>query len=171
MKTEELAKIASETPTKYQYLMLQDIVDGKIEKQLPYIAGIDSKYKAAILKNNDIVMSKLTPFKICVVHIDDDKEILANGNLFRLTVDPKEMNPVYVMLFLNSNDGQQELAKYIKGAAMRTISIKDLNKVQIPDIDRAEQDKIAAKYTKLMSRLQEIDKERQKVLSEISSLI
>lgn len=171
MKTEELAKIASETPTKYQYLMLQDIVDGKIEKQLPYITGIDSKYKAAILKNNDIVMSKLTPFKICVVHIDDDKEILANGNLFRLTVDPKKMNPVYVMLFLSSTEGQQELSKYIKGAGMRTISIKDLYKVQIPDIDRSEQDKIAAKYTTLMNRLKEIDLERQKVLSDISALV
>ncbi|WP_297966629.1 N-6 DNA methylase [uncultured Anaerovibrio sp.] len=171
IKTEELAQLASETPTKYQYLMLQDIVDGKIENQLPYITGIDKKYKDAILRNNDIVISKLTPFKICLVHIDDDKEILANGNLFRLTVDPKKMNPVYVMLFLSSTEGQQELSKYIKGAGMRTISIKDLYKVQIPDIDRTKQDKIAAKYTTLMNRLKEIDLERQKVLSDISALV
>ena len=170
MKATDLAKLESKVPTKYQYLMLQDIVDGKIEKQLPYITGIDSKYKDAILRNNDIVISKLTPFKVCLINIDDDKEILANGNLFRLTVDPKKMNPVYVMLFLSSEDGQQEMSKYIKGTAMRTISIKDLYKVQIPDIDRAEQDKIAAKYNALMSRLKEIDMERQKVLSEISKL-
>ena len=171
MKADDLAKLESKVPTKYQYLMLQDIVDGKIEKQLPYITGIDNKYKDAILRNNDIVISKLTPFKVCLINIDDDKEIFANGNLFRLTVDPKKMNPVYVMLFLRSEEGQQEMSKYIKGTAMRTISIKDLYKVQIPDIDRSEQDKIAAKYTTLMNRLQEIDKERQKVLSEISSLI
>ena len=167
VKAEELAKLASDMPTDYQYLMLQDIVDGKIANQLPYIRAIDKKYRDAVLVNNDIVISKLTPFKICLVHVEDGKKILANGNLFRLTVDPKKMNPVYVMLFLSSPDGQQELSKYIKGTAMRTISIKDLNKVQIPDIDRDKQDKIAAKYTTLMSRLEEIDIERQKVLSEI----
>ena len=171
VKAEELAKLASDMPTDYQYLMLQDIVDGKIANQLPYIRAIDKKYRDAVLVNNDIVISKLTPFKICLVHVEDGKKILANGNLFRLTVDPKKMNPVYVMLFLSSPDGQQELSKYIKGTAMRTISIKDLNKVQIPDIDRAKQDKIAAKYTTLMSRLEEIDIERQKVLSEISKLV
>ena len=171
VKAEELAKLASDMPTDYQYLMLQDIVDGKIANQLPYIRAIDKKYRDAVLVNNDIVISKLTPFKICLVHVEDGKKILANGNLFRLTVDPKKMNPVYVMLFLSSPDGQQELSKYIKGTAMRTISIKDLNKVQIPDIDRAKQDKIAAKYTTLMSRLEEIDSERQKVLSEISKLV
>lgn len=171
VKAEELAKLASDMPTDYQYLMLQDIVDGKIANQLPYIRAIDTKYRDAVLVNNDIVISKLTPFKICLVHVEDGKKILANGNLFRLTVDPKKMNPVYVMLFLSSPDGQQELSKYIKGTAMRTISIKDLNKVQIPDIDRAKQDKIAAKYTTLMSRLEEIDIERQKVLSEISKLV
>ena len=171
VKAEELAKLTSDMPTDYQYLMLQDIVDGKIANQLPYIRAIDKKYREAILVNNDIVISKLTPFKICLVHVEDGKKILANGNLFRLTVDPKKMNPVYVMLFLSSPDGQQELSKYIKGTAMRTISIKDLNKVQIPDIDRAKQDKIAAKYTTLMSRLEEIDIERQKVLSEISKLV
>ncbi len=171
VKAEELAKLTSDMPTDYQYLMLQDIVDGKIANQLPYIRAIDKKYRDAVLVNNDIVISKLTPFKICLVHVEDGKKILANGNLFRLTVDPKKMNPVYVMLFLSSPDGQQELSKYIKGTAMRTISIKDLNKVQIPDIDRAKQDKIAAKYTTLMSRLEEIDSERQKVLSEISKLV
>ena len=171
VKAEELAKLTSDMPTDYQYLMLQDIVDGKIANQLPYIRAIDKKYRDAVLVNNDIVISKLTPFKICLVHVEDGKKILANGNLFRLTVDPKKMNPVYVMLFLSSPDGQQELSKYIKGTAMRTISIKDLNKVQIPDIDRAKQDKIAAKYTTLMSRLEEIDIERQKVLSEISKLV
>ena len=171
VKAEELAKLASDMPTDYQYLMLQDIVDGKIANQLPYIRAIDKKYRDAVLVNNDIVISKLTPFKICLVHVEDGKKILANGNLFRLTVDPKKMNPVYVMLFLSSPDGQQELSKYIKGTAMRTISIKDLNKVQIPDIDRDKQDKIAAKYTTLMSRLEEIDIERQKVLSEISKLV
>ena len=171
VKAEELAKLTSDMPTDYQYLMLQDIVDGKIANQLPYIRTIDKKYRDAVLVNNDIVISKLTPFKICLVHVEDGKKILANGNLFRLTVDPKKMNPVYVMLFLSSPDGQQELSKYIKGTAMRTISIKDLNKVQIPDIDRAKQDKIAAKYTTLMSRLEEIDIERQKVLSEISKLV
>ena len=171
VKAEELAKLASDMPTDYQYLMLQDIVDGKIANRLPYIRAIDKKYRDAVLVNNDIVISKLTPFKICLVHVEDGKKILANGNLFRLTVDPKKMNPVYVMLFLSSPDGQQELSKYIKGTAMRTISIKDLNKVQIPDIDRAKQDKIAAKYTTLMSRLEEIDIERQKVLSEISKLV
>ena len=171
VKAEELAKLASDMPTDYQYLMLQDIVDGKIANQLPYIRAIDKKYRDAVLVNNDIVISKLTPFKICLVHVEDGKKILANGNLFRLTVDPKKMNPVYVMLFLSSPDGQQELSKYIKGTAMRTISIKDLNKVQIPDIDRDKQDKIAAKYTTLMSRLEEIDIERQNVLSEISKLV
>lgn len=171
IKSEELAKLTSETPTKYQYLMLQDIVDGKIVDQLPYITGIDKKYNAAILKDNDIVISKLTPFKTCLVHINDDKEILANGNLFRLTVDPKKMNPVYVMLYLRSDKGQQELSRYVKGTAMRTISIKDLKLVQIPELDMGKQKQIADDYAKLMERLEEIDIERQKIISDIEDLI
>ncbi|MBE6100222.1 MAG: methyltransferase domain-containing protein [Anaerovibrio sp.] len=171
IRADELAELASDTPTKYQYLMLQDIVDGKIVNRLPYITGIDKKYNAAILKDNDIVISKLTPFKICLVHINDDKEILANGNLFRLTVDPKKMNPVYVMLYLRSEKGQQELSRYVKGTAMRTISIKDLKLVQIPELDMGKQKQIADDYAKLMERLEEIDIERQKIISDIADLI
>lgn len=171
VKAEELAKLASDTPTKYQYLMLQDIVDGKIANQLPYIKEIDKKYRDAVLANNDIVISKLTPFKICLVHVDDGEEILANGNLFRLTVDPKKMNPVYVMLFLSSPEGQEELSKYVKGTAMRTISIKDLKLVQIPMIDMEKQNEMAEQYMALMNRLKELDEERHQVLSDISTLI
>lgn len=171
IKADELAKLASDKPTNYQYLMLQDIVDGKIASQLPYIKEIDKKYRDAVLVNNDIVISKLTPFKIGLVQVEDGRKILANGNLFRLTVNPDKMNPVYVMLFLSSPEGQEQLSKYVKGTVMRTISIKDLKLIQIPMIDMEKQNAIAEKYMALMNRLKEIDEERQQVLSGISGLI
>lgn len=171
IRSGELKKMVSEEPTKYQYLMLQDIVDGKIVNQLPYLKEIDRKYSSAILKNEDIVISKLVPFKICLVHIDDEREILANGNLFRITVNKAKMNPIYVMLYLRSQQGQQELARYVNGAVMRAISIKDLKQVKIPRMEMEEQNKMAEKYKQFMVRLEKIDLERERILADISELL
>ena len=81
------------------------------------------------------------------------------------------MNPIYVMLYLRSQQGQQELARYVNGAVMRAISIKDLKQVKIPRMEMEEQNKMAEKYKQFMVRLEKIDLERERILADISELL
>lgn len=81
------------------------------------------------------------------------------------------MNPIYVMLYLRSQQGQQELVRYVNGAVMRAISIKDLKQVKIPRMELEEQNKMAEKYKQFMVRLEKIDLERERILADISELL
>ena len=75
------------------------------------------------------------------------------------------------MLYLRSQQGQQELVRYVNGAVMRAISIKDLKQVKIPRMELEEQNKMAEKYKQFMVRLEKIDLERERILADISELL
>ena len=139
--------MASEAPTDAQYLMLANIKDGMIDEDLPYITGIDKKHKKYCIKNNDLILSKNGyPYKIAVVNMGGDKQILANGNLYIIELDEEKANPYYIKAFLDSEDGIATLKNITVGATIPNIGIEDLKSIirPLPSLD--EQERIARKY-------------------------
>lgn len=153
IKSVDLNDLSSTDETNFQYLMLQNIQDGMIDKDLPYLTEIDEKYKKYCIKDNNLVISKLFPFKIAMARVKEEEEILANGNLYFIELDESKVNPVFIQVFLQSEIGMTQLNRYAKGATMRSISIRDLKSIKIPNLPRHKQDLIAEEYENLCDEL------------------
>ncbi len=143
----ELDEMSSEIPTNSQYLMLSNIKDGMIDENLHYITGIDDKLKKYCLKNNNLILSKNGyPYKVAVVNIVGNKQILANGNLYIIELDEAKANPYYIKAFLDSEEGIAALKGITVGATIPNIGVEDLKSIIIPLPSLDEQERIAKKY-------------------------
>ncbi|MFA9399160.1 MAG: N-6 DNA methylase, partial [Clostridiaceae bacterium] len=153
IKSNELDELVSTEETNYHYLMLQNIKDGVVDSSLPNLTSIDNKYKKYCINDKNLIISKISPFKVAMVHLNKDEEVLANGNLYFIELDKEKINSVFAQVFLQSEIGMTQLNRFAKGAAMKSISIKDLKSIQIPNIPREEQDLIAEEYENLSDEL------------------
>lgn len=153
-KAAELDKISSIEETDYQYLMLSNINNGIVDEELPYITKIEDNYQKYCVKNNSLVLSKMgAPIKMAVLNINENKKVLANGNLYVLELDTERINPYYLNAFFNSEDGKNALKRIMVGTTIPSIPIKELKNLIVPLPDMDDQNKIANEY---MNTLDEI---------------
>ncbi len=152
LTSKQLDTLISEEKTNYQYLMLQNINEGEIDKELSYLKELDENYDRYCIKNNNLVISKLSPFKIALVTTKEKQKLIANGNLYFLEIDEEKVNPIFLTNFLQGEKGIQQLNVYAKGAVMKSISIRDLKEIEIPNLPIEEQNKIG-------KALEELDEE------------
>ena len=161
----DLDKMTSEQPTNYQYLMLQNFQEGIIDDQLPYLNKLDETYDRYLLKDNSIIISRLAPFKIGSV----DKlknNVLANGNLFFIEVDESKVDKNFLTAYLQSRIGLREIEKYMKGSTMKTINLRDLEKIRIPKLSIDEQKEIGNQFLLLNAEYKAIRKRTDEILNE-----
>ncbi len=142
ISSKELDELVTTDKTNNQYLMLQNIKDGEIDDNLPYLMDIDENYDRYCIKNKNLIISKISPFKVALVNFPEDRKILANGNLYFIELDEERINPIFLENFLQSELGMSQLNKYAKGAVMKSISIRDLKEIQIPNIPISKQNEI-----------------------------
>lgn len=161
----DLDQMISVQPTNYQYLMLQNFQDGIIDEKLPYLKSLDETYEKYLLKDNSIIISRLSPFKIGSVDKLKTK-VLANGNLFFLEIDEDKINKDFLTAYLQSRIGLKEIEKYVKGSTMKTISIRDLEKVKIPKISMEKQIEIGENFVLLNSEFKAIKKRAEEIAKE-----
>ena len=171
LSSKDLQALASDAPTPYQYLMLQNIQDNRVQKNLPFLKEIDAKNEKFTVSTGDLLISRMPPFKIAVMPDMGTQKVLANGNLFYLQLDSEKIHPVYAMLFLNSNKGIEMLNAFAQGAALVSISRKSLEQVMIPMIPMKEQLELVEKYESLISELTTIEKQAALVRNRIASLM
>lgn len=161
----DLDEMTSVQPTNYQYLMLQNFQDRIIDEKLPYLKDLDETYERYLLKDNSIIISRLSPFKIGSVDKLKTK-VLANGNLFFLEIDEDKINKDFLTAYLQSRIGLKEIEKYAKGSTMKTISIRDLEKVKIPKISMEKQIEIGENFVLLNSEFKAIKKRAEEIAKE-----
>ena len=153
IRSKDLDELVTSDETNYHYLMLQNIYDGVIESSLPNLINIEAKYQKYCINDKNLIISKISPFKIALAHVKENELILANGNLYFIELDETKVNPVFILMFLQSETGMAQLNRFAKGGAMKSISIQDLKTIQIPNLPRAEQDRIAEEYDNLSEEL------------------
>ena len=153
ISSKELDKLATSEETDWQYLRLQNINDGEIDEDLPYLHALDESYEKYCIKDNNLIISKLSPYKISLTHIPGDKKILATGNLYFLELDEEKVNPIFLENYLQSEMGIAQLNRYSTGTVMKNISIRDLRKIQIPNIPIQEQNRIGEEIQLLNEEL------------------
>ena len=165
----DLLETAEKTPVKY--ITTKDITGNKMAKQLSCLKELPEKYERFRVYNGDIVISKVTPFKIAMVRPSEKEKIVLSGNMYSLSVYANKINPVYLMLYLRSEEGLGQLTNYAKGAIVCNISLKDLQKIRIPLIPRDKQDRIAEEYLALEKDYQDIEKQLDYLKDKMEHLV
>lgn len=145
----ELDARLSDVPTNFQYIMLQHIDRGHVSDDLPYLKSLDEKDERFLVQKGDLLISRTLPFKIAVMPDTGERKVLSNGNLYYIRLNQQMFDPFYVMMYLNSEAGRQVLGSFVKGVALKSLSRKDLEQVQIPRIPLEEQHALAEKYKEL----------------------
>lgn len=164
----DLDDIASVLPTDYQYMMLANIKNGIIDKELPYLKEIPPRFEKYCIHKGNLLLSKNGyPFKVAVAEPPEDKTVLANGNLYVIELDTEKVDPYYVKAFLESDQGIVQLKRITVGATIPNIGVNQLNTVQIPLIPIEEQHKMALRYQAV---LDEIELLRRKIERAENSL-
>lgn len=139
--------LSTAKPTEVQYLMLANVHNGLIDKDLPYLTTLDPKNEKYCLTNHCIILSKNGyPYKIAVAEIKKGQKILANGNLYIIELDEEKADPYYIAAFLGSEQGTAALKSITVGATIPNIGVEQLKKLIIPIPSLEQQNEIAAKY-------------------------
>lgn len=171
LSSRELDELASVEETAYQYVMLQNIHDGVIDVDLPNLKNISSKDLRYSIPHDSLIVSKLAPFKIARAKVPEGKSWLANGNLYFLEIDAAKANPSFVECFMQSEAGIAQLNLLAKGTTMKSISIQDLRTVNIPNVSREIQDRIADEYETLSEELVVLKKQKELISEKKARLI
>ena len=171
ISSQMLDSMVSSEPTAFQYLMLKDITNGEISKNLPYLANLDNRYERYFVKPGNLIISKISPFKIAMVDISEDSKVLANGNLYFIDIDRTKANPYYIMLYLQSEEGISQLNSWATGGPMRSISIRDMQKIRIPKVPLEEQNKIEEEYKDLKEQLTVVNRQADIIKNKMGHLV
>lgn len=164
----DLDDISSVLPTDYQYMMLANIKNGIIDKELPYLKEIPPRFEKYCIHKGNLLLSKNGyPFKVAVAEPPEDKTVLANGNLYVIELDTEKVDPYYVKAFLEGDQGVAQLKRITVGATIPNIGVNQLNTILIPLIPIEEQHKMALRYQAV---LDEIELLRRKIERAENSL-
>lgn len=154
ISAKELDKLKTDKPTLYRYVMLQNINNGMIDEELPYLSKIDEKYEKFIISNRSLIISKTGPvFKSAVVDVPSNLKILASGNMFILKIDETKANPYYIQALFESSYGKALVSSISSGSVISTFSKKALENLVIPLPALEKQNEIANKYQALQDSI------------------
>ena len=153
IKSSELDRLVTPQETDFRYLALQNIEDGIIDAELPSLIGVEERYQRHCIKDGNLIISRNAPYKVALARVRESQNVLAHANLYFLELDESKVNPVFVSVFLQSEMGMEQLYRFSKGSVVRSISIQDLKKIQVPNLPREQQDLIAEEYENLSEDL------------------
>lgn len=169
-----LDELASPTRTDTQYLMLANIQNGMIDEDLPYLTEIDERLERYLLKNDDLILSKIgAPFKVAVAEIREGQRILANGNLYILTVTDRRIDPFYLKAYLESEKGTAALKKITVGTTIPSLGVEQLKRLIIPLPPLEEQHRIkeiADEYKACVAEYRLLQRKMSKVLDRMAHI-
>lgn len=178
----ELERYRTDKKTKYRFLNLVDIKDGRIRDTAlslkeNLIESNERLEETHRLKNGQVVLSRTgNPIRIAVVEDIEDEIWFYSGNIYSISLDLDKYNPYYLKVFLESEVGQEILKQMSLGSVISNISMKDLKEIKLPAIDIEEQNKVADLYLNYEEKIRNKERElktlrvnRQKDLSDILS--
>ncbi len=171
MKSNELDKLICAEKTNSHYLRLQDIQNGFIEEKLPSLTSVKEEHARYAINDKNLIVSKIFPFKVALAKIKEDEQMIASGNLYFLELDESKVNPIFVEVFLRSEAGIAQFNFFSKGTVVKCISIQDLKEIQIPNLPREEQDKIAKEYEILSDEILILQRQVEMVCDKRDKLI
>lgn len=138
------------------YLSPANIVNGNIAHDL---TGMKDLPKGAVIcEEGDLLILRTGyPVKTAVFEASFDKPVVPSANLFICRVDKAKIDPWYLKAFFDSEAGIATLSSIAVGTAIRSISRKMLEDMQVPCPDMDEQHKIAAAYREKFEEIRSLE--------------
>lgn len=157
--------------TGYKILTAKDIESGIVNwKTLQNINYKDNKFdKYAIHKNDVIVTSKTSKIKIAVVDIEPKEKILVTGGMIIIRPNTEKIDPTFIKIYLDSEQGQLKLKSIQKGTVIISFTAKDLSNISIPDININLQREKAELYNSKLSSLIAYKNEIEKIENKLAN--
>jgi type I restriction enzyme M protein len=156
----------------YEVLNVGDIDEFKINyDNLLKIQSTNKKYDKYLVKDKDFIMTiRGTTFKSAVVEIEDERKIIATGNIMVLRLDTNKVNPYYLKTFLDSKIGRKLLYSIETGSSLISISKKTLTNAEIPLLDLEDQKEIGNKFLAYQDELKYYQKKEKDIKDKLNTI-
>lgn len=174
LKAQELDALVADN-NSVKYITPKNLHNNVIDlKRVTSLAGTDEVLVKKSIGSDDIIMSKLLPFKAGYITDTKNNLVFSNGNTYYLQINKKAINPLFLFMYLNSKTAQKQLEQLSRGSSTSTLSISDLKNFKIPKVKRSVQDALAEKYKaslkeeqQLHKKINKLEKAREQLIEEI----
>lgn len=163
--------LLSDKPTGYRILTSGDIEGGAVNwKSLKPVAFKDDKFdKFAVHCGDVVVTSKSSKVKTVVIDVEPKEKIIVTGGMLIVRPDVKRLNPTYLKIFLDSEEGQAVLKSIQKGTIIVTINASSLGTIYVPMVDMETQKRKADRYNEKLSTLIAYKKEIERIENSLKN--
>lgn len=121
--------------------------EGNIADNLKIIDTQGKDFSKFLLQDGDLLLSaRGDNTKIAVAKIDKDEKIIPNGSIVVVRTKKEKLNPKYLYIFLNSNQGQLILKTIKTGITIPSLNIGPLAKIEVKCPNMKEQQQVIDKY-------------------------
>lgn len=171
VRASDLDALVCDKDTGISYLSLGNISDGCIDAELPNLSELDPKLEKYCIHDGDVLISKNgTPFKVAVAEVPQGRKVLANGNLYALSVDAEKIDPHYLAAFLMSPAGGELMIRKAVGTSILGLPVRALAAMKVP-LEGAERQKVvAAAYIAKTDEIKTLKLDLARARREISDL-
>lgn len=145
-----------------RYATLADIsVSGELTpSQYVLMDSLSERDKRSLVFAGTVIVARVgRPLKYAVVTLQKEEALFLGSNFYAVKCKENELDPYYFSLFLGTPLGMASIEKILIGDALPSISIADLKSLQVSCPPIEEQRKLAAQYKKILSTIEEKQKE------------
>lgn len=175
--SKELDEITTLEDTGIRYVYSQALDSQQVDmSQLPFVDKSKLGKSSQMIEEDSLVLTRTSPFKSNMLHLQPGTGVIINGNLFSITIAPKYRNLYlldYIAAFFNSTLGREQIERLASGSVIKSISIKDLKSLAIPNVSIEQQrrflgqtDKIIETRMELLKKLDDVNQELNKLVEE-----
>lgn len=175
--SKELDEITTLEDTGIRYVYSQALDSQQVDmSQLPFVDKSKLGKSSQVIEEDSLVLTRTSPFKSNMLHLQPGAGVIINGNLFSITIAPKYRKLYlldYIAAFFNSTLGREQIERLASGSVIKSISIKDLKSLAIPNVSIEQQrrflghtDKIIEMRMELLKQLDEVNQELNKLVEE-----
>lgn len=165
--------VRSSAPTGYKVLTSSDIDNGMINWDKLASVEINKtlfdKYK--VRKGDVIVTTKSSKVKTAVVDIDPKDNVIVTGGMIVVRPNPELLNPTYLKMYLDSDEGGDALKSVQTGTTIVSISLSDFRKIPVPKVDIVKQTIKATRYNDKLSSINAYRDQINKLEDELRYII
>lgn len=147
MKLEEVANVSIgilvnreiSEDGKYEYPIFN--LKNYEEKQKYQTIRMQKDFSDKTTKQGDLLFRLVAPNKI--IYVDETQEnLLVPSQLCIIRPDQSKIHPIFLKWYLESQSGKEKIMLEHIGSSIQKISVASLKKIEIPEVDRKEQENI-----------------------------
>lgn len=171
MTAKKLDEVNSTEPTGTQYIKVNNVQDGNIVGEIAYIKENES-LRRYFINSEEIILSKVAmPGKVALADVPANTNWVLGANLYAISIDTTKAVPLYIKLYLESNQGMKQLTSIASGVSVPMISIEELKNMIIPLPSLSEQQKMAETYRSAVAKVEKLRKEYEEAYAALKNII